>query len=183
MKKIIIALYFTIQATALLAQNTKSPFNDAAIDTTLQKIKDNIDDLFYSFKSDAQPDANVNFDDAYFTNMKLYNVSGYVSKTDFDNSLSFSIESDDFPDATKADFEQAYETLNEKLRALFDDLEVRDESAAQTKNLTLFEMGKDTQAPVISANSPRYYISLKYEASEEDGNTSWSLFVYFMSKK
>ena len=183
MKKIMIALCFTLQAAALFAQNTESPLYDADITTKLENIKDNIDDLFNAFKTDSQPDPEVNFNDSYITSLKFYTQAGSISATDFDNNLSFRISSSDFPEATKADFEEAYTTISENLKTIFDDLEVVENKSDKEEEITLFEMGKDVNAPVISPNSPRYYINLSFKEEQEDNETEYSLFLYFTSKK
>lgn len=183
MKKIMIALCFLVQATALFAQHTESPLYDADITTKLENIKDHIDDLFNTFKTDSQPDPEINFNDSYITSLKFYNQAGSISTTDFDNNLSFSIRSSDFPEATKADFEEAYTTISENLKTIFDDLEVRENKSDKEEEITLFEMGKDTDAPVISPNSPRYYISLSCKEELQENETEYSLFLYFTSKK
>jgi hypothetical protein len=183
MKKIVFVLLLMISCLFSFGQTTKSVLNDSEINSKLQKIKDNIDNLFVSFKSDRRPDPEVNFDDSYFTDLKFYNIEGSTYTTDFDNNLSFRISTSNYKKATKADFEKAYTDLATNLKTVFDFLEQREKETEQTKELTLFEKGKDTNAPVASPNSPKYYISLKLKEEKESKATSYSIFLYFTSKK
>lgn len=134
----------------LFGQSSKSVLNDTEITTKLQKIKDNIDNLFITFKSNKQPNPEVNFDDSFITNIKLYNVYGSTSTNNFDNNLSFRISTNDYKKATKADFEKTFTTIAENLRTLFNDLAIREKQSEDMKELVMYERGKDVNQPVAS---------------------------------
>jgi hypothetical protein len=181
MKKMIFG-WLMLPALLSFGQTGNPALNDTAINSKLEQIKDNIDQLFQTFKTDKQPDPEVNFDDAFYTDLTFYNTAGSVYKNDFDNNLSFRISSDDYKKATRADFEKAYTEFAEDLRTIFDFLEIREKQTAEMKELTLFEMGKDTEAPVASSRSPKYYINLKFKEEKDGKKTSYSLFLYITSK-
>ena len=94
--------------------------------------------------------------------------------------MSFRIASDDFKKATKEDFENAFTEISTQLKAVFDDLEVKESSTDKEKKLKLFEKGKNTELPVRDPGSPKYYVGLTL--NEEDVK-SYAIHLYFTAKK
>lgn len=183
MKKIILVFSLILTGSIVRSQASASSLIDADIKIKLEKIKDNIDYLFQTFKSDKQPDPNVNFDNSYITDLSFYNIKGTLSSNNFNENMSFRISTADYKKATRADFEEAYTELADDLKDTFDFLELRQKEAADSKELTLYELGKDTNVPVADPRSPKYYIKVKFEQEKNDKTTSYSIFLYFSVKK
>lgn len=174
---------FLSPSSIIFSQTTKSSISDPDVKTKLQKVKDNIDHMFQTFKTNKPPDPEVNFDDSYYTNLKFYNVKGTVSSNNFDENMSFRISTSDYKKATRIDFEKTYTELSENLKNTFDFLEIREARTDDIKELTLFEKGKDTNLPVADPGSPKYYIKLKFSVEKDEKKTGYSIFLYFTSKK
>jgi len=158
----------------------KSSLNDPNLKATIQKIKVNQDHLLKTFKGAKEPDNGLGMDVSYYTTIKLYGIKGSLTENNFSEDMSFRISTYQYKKATKADFEKAFTGLSGILKSVFSDLEVREKQDETIKEVVLFEKRKDTNAPVADANSPKYYVSLKYEA-ETTGD--YSLFFYMTTKK
>lgn len=158
----------------------QSTLKDPNLKATIQKLFDNRDNLLDAFKGEKEPDLGLGLGTSYYTNFKLYNVKGSMDDNDFDENMSFRISNSEHKKASKADFEKAFADMSAALKESFSDLEVREKQDDKSKELTLFEKGKDTNAPVADANSPKYYLSLKL-TEEKPG--FFSLFFFITSKK
>ena len=178
MKKILVTGFFIVSICAIRAQTPA--LSDPNIKTTIQKIKDNRDHLFKSFKGEKEPDLGLGLGDSYHTKIKLYGVKGSLADNDFDENMSFRISNAEHKKATKDDFDKAFAELSGLLRSNFSDLEIREKQDEKTKELTLFEKGKDTSAPMADDRSPQYYITLKYT---EEAKDFYALFFFVVSKK
>jgi hypothetical protein len=183
MKKIIFSFLLLFSGLLIYGQPTKNSLSDPDIKTKLQKVRENMDHLLVTFKTDKQPDPDVNFDNSYYTNLEFFKVKGTISSNDFDEDMSFRISSSDNKKASRADFEKAYEELADNLKTIFDFLEIREKQGPDMKELTLFEAGKNTDVPVADPRSPKYYINVKFNAEMVGKATSYSIFLYFTSKK
>lgn len=177
MKTIFIPILLLLFINALHGQTS---LKDPNLKTTIQKIKDNADDLLNTFKGEKEPDLGLGLGVSYYTNIKLYNVKGSLDDNDFDENMSFRISTSEHKKATKADFEKAFADMSAALKSSFSELEIREKQEDKTKELTLFEKGKDTNAPVRDVNSPKYYVSLKIT---EEKTGYYSLFFFITSKK
>ena len=175
MKKIFIPILFLLFLTTVYGQ-----LSDPNLNATIQKIYDNRDNLFKAFKGEKEPDLGLGLGASYYTKIKLYNVKGSMDDNDFDENMSFRISNSDHKKATKADFDKAFSDMSEALKASFSDLEIREKQDDKSKEVTLFEKGKDTNAPMADENSPKYYITLKYT---EETTGFYSLFLFITSKK
>jgi hypothetical protein len=158
----------------------QTTLKDPNIKATIQKIKDNADHLLEAFKGAKEPDLGLGLQPSYSTKIKLYNVKGSMDDNDFDENMSFRISNSDYKKATKADFDKAFAEMSEALKSSFSDLEIREKQDDKSKELTLFEKGKDTNAPMANENSPKYYITLKYT---EETTGFYALFFFITSKK
>ena len=176
MNKFISTLLFVFPLVAF-GQTT---LRDPNLKATIQKIYDNRDNLLKAFKGAKEPDLGLGLPPSYSTNFKLYNVKGSMDDNDFDENMSFRISNSDHKKATKADFDKAFEEMSAALKASFSELEIREKQDDKTKELTLFEKGKDTNVPMADDNSPKYYITLKYS---EETTGFYSLFFFITSKK
>jgi len=158
----------------------QTTLKDPNIKVTIQKIYDNRDNLLKAFKGEKEPDLLDLGTTSYYTNFKLFNVKGSIDDNDFDENMSFRISTSEHKKATKTDFDKAFAEISAALKASFSDLEIREKQDDKTKELTLFEKGKDTNAPVADDNSPKYYITIKYA---EEATGFYSLFFFITSKK
>lgn len=176
MNKIICMLLFVFPLV-IFGQTT---LKDPNVKATIQKIKDNADHLLKSFKGGKEPDLGLGLKPSYYTTIKLYNVKGSLDDNDYDENMSFRISNSEHKKATKADFDKAFADMSEALKSSFSDLEIREKQDDKSKELTLFEKGKDTNAAVADENSPKYYITLKYT---EETTGFYSIFFFITIKK
>jgi len=176
MNKVICTLLFLFPML-IFGQNV---LNDPNLKATIQKLHDNRDNLLKAFKGQKEPDLGLGLGNSYYTTIKLYGVKGSLDDNNFDENMSFRISNSDHKKATKADFEKAFADISELLKSIFNDLEIREKEDDKTKELTLFEKGKDTNAPVADDNSPKYYLTLQYK---EESTGFYSLFFFMTSKK
>ncbi len=183
MKTHILTFLLLLPALSLFSQSSKNALQDSELHTKLEQVKTNFGDLYGAFKTDKQPNAEVNFDDSYYTNLTFYNIAGTASVTDYDSNLSFRIASDDFEKAGKKDFENAFTEIATQLKAVFNDLEVRESSTEKEKKLTLFEKGKNTELAVRDPGSPKYYISVNLKEEDAEKGKNYAIYLYFTSKK
>ena len=177
MKRIFILSILFLSVFITCGQTT---LKDPNIKATIQKIKDNADQLLKTFKGGKEPGLGLGLGDSYYTTIKMYGVKGSLDDNDFDENMSFRISSSDHKKATRADFDKAFADISEALKSSFSDLEIRENQDDKTKELTLFEKGKDTNAPMANENSPKYYITLKYT---EETTGFYALFFFITSKK
>jgi len=177
MKEFFSLALFVLFTSVFYGQTT---LHDPNLKTTVEKIKDNRDQLFKTFKGGKEPDLGLGLGESYYTKIKIYGVKGSLTENNFDEDMSFRISTNELKKATKADFENAFTELSGILKSVFSDLELREKQNEQSKEIVLFEKGKDTNAPVADANSPKYYVSLKYQAEEKG---VYSLFFYVTTKK
>ena len=184
MRKIYILLFLLIfPASSLFSQGSKATLSDPELRTKLEQVKANFDNLYTTFKTAEQPNAEVNFDDSYYTSITFYNITGTTSVTDFDSDISFRIASSDYTKATKEDFEKIFAELSTNLKAVFNDLDVRESSTDKETKLTLFEKGKNTELAVRDPGSPKYYISLTLREEDAKKRKSYAIHLYFTGKK
>lgn len=158
----------------------QTALNDPNLKATIQKVHDNRDNLFKTFKGKKEPDMGLGLGDSYSTTISLYGTKGSLSQTNFDETMNFRISSSDYKKATKANFEKAFDDISKILQSTFDDLEIKEKQDDKSKEMVLFEKGKDTNAPVADDNSPKYYLSIQYK---EETPGSYSLFFFITTKK
>ena len=135
MKLHFLTFLLLLPALSLFSQGSKSALQEEELRIKMEQVKANFNDLFSAFKSDKQPKAELNFDNSYYTTLKFYKITGKTSSNKFGSDMRFRIESSDFKKATKEDFENAFTEISTQLKAVFDDLEVKESSTEKEKKI------------------------------------------------